>query len=234
MDKFNTSFSVEQRIIHRLFLETPFIPSIGLLTGQMGVSLAFFAHSRHTNNAIYEDFAIELLDDILNLLNNSIDNTFNNGLAGIGWGIEYLLNNGFVVGYGVEICEEIDRKIMEIDPKRITDLSLDYGLEGLLHYVLFHISASIQQNTIIPFDKFYLEDLYTTLVQTRQKTIPDSLRSLSKIYIDFIESGKEICYPFDLTSFKKTNVFSVERLNAYPLGIKDGLAGWLLGRTTNE
>jgi hypothetical protein len=52
------------------------------------------------------------------------------GLTGIGWGIEYLIQNGSVKGESVEICEEIDYRIMETDPKRITDFSLETGFEG--------------------------------------------------------------------------------------------------------
>lgn len=111
----------------------------------MGIVLAFYAYYRHTDCAAYGYFAGELLDKVLESLNKSVDITFCNGLTCIGWGIEYLIQEGFVDGRGVDICENIDQKIMESDPRRIFDLSLDQGLEGILHYVLIHISASIKQ-----------------------------------------------------------------------------------------
>jgi hypothetical protein len=182
MGKGNQLFNQEQRIIHRLLLNAPFIPSAGLLTGQIGIALAFYAYYKHTDCAAYGDFAGELLDKALEFLAKSVDITFSNGLTGIGWGIEYLIQEGFVDGCGVEICENIDQKIMESDPRRMFDLSLDQGLEGLLHYVLIHISASIKQNVRLPFDSLYLNDLYTALKQACIEDIPNSFRSLAEVF----------------------------------------------------
>lgn len=36
----------------------------------------------------------------------------------IGWGIEYLIQNGFVVGDNVNVCEENDQKIMRTDIRK--------------------------------------------------------------------------------------------------------------------
>lgn len=233
MEKDNQLFNLEQRIIHRLLLNASFIPSAGLLTGQMGIALAFYAYYRHTDCATYGDFAGELLDKALESLDKSVDITFNNGLTGIGWGIEYLLQEGFVDGVGVEICENIDKRIMESDPRRIFDLSLDQGLEGLLHYVLIHISGSIKQNVRLPFDSLYLKDLYTALEQTYKGDIPDSFRSLAEVYMVFMEKREVIDYPFDSFFFIDIVPFDTSKLVDFPLGIKDGLAGLLLKKITN-
>lgn len=234
MERSNQQFNQEQQIIHYLLLNAPFIPSVGLLTGQVGISLAFYAYYRHTECAVYGDFAGELLDNALESLDKSIDIAFSNGLAGIGWGIEYLILNGFVDGYGVEICENIDKKIMESDPRRISDLSLEQGLEGLIHYVLIHISASIKQNVRLPFDSLYLNDLYTVVKQACQEEIPDSFRSLVEIFMNFIEKREPIDYPLHLFSFIDIVHFDTDKLTDYPLGIKNGLAGLLLKKITNE
>ncbi|WP_286845114.1 hypothetical protein KCV26_13890 [Petrimonas sulfuriphila] len=234
MEKSNQLFNQEQQIIHRLLLNAPFIPSVGLLTGQVGIALAFYTYYRHTECAVYGDFAGELLDNALESLDKSIDIAFSNGLTGIGWGIEYLILKGFVDGCGVEICENIDQKIMESDPRRISDLSLEQGLEGLIHYVLIHISASIKQNVRLPFDSLYLKDLYTVVKQACQEDIPDSFRSLAEIYMDFIEKQEPIDYPLHLFSFIDIVHLDTDKLTDYPLGIKDGLAGLLLKEITNE
>lgn len=200
----------------------------------MGIALAFYAYYRHTDCTAYEDFADDLLNNILESLDNSINITFSNGLAGIGWGIEYLIQKGFIDGCGVEICENIDQKIMESDPRHIFDLSLDNGLEGLLHYVLIHISSSIKQNVRLPFDSMYLKDLNTALKQACQKDIRDSFRSLAEVYISFMEKQKTIWYPFDLFSFINIDLFDTDKITVYPLGIKDGLAGLLVKEIVND
>lgn len=41
----------------------------------------------------------------------------------------YLIQNKFIEGESVEVCEEIDNKIMETDPRRISDYTLQTGFE---------------------------------------------------------------------------------------------------------
>lgn len=234
MEKSKLLFNGQQRILHHLLLNAPFIPSPGLLTGQLGIALAFYLYYRHIDCTVYGDFADELLNKALESLDRNLDISFSHGLTGIGWGVEYLIQKGFVDGCGVEICENIDRKIMESDPRRIFDLSLDEGLEGLLHYVLIHISASIKQNVRFPFDSLYLKDLYTAIKQTCQEDVPDSFRPLAEIYMDFMEKRVTIDYQFNLFSFINIDRFDMNKLIDYPLGIKDGLAGLLLKEIANE
>ena len=232
--KCNQLFDNKQRIIHCLLLNAPFMSCIGLLNGKMGIVLAFYIYYRHTDCKIYEEFADDLLNNTLECIDNDIDFSFSNGLAGIGWGIEYLIQRGVVAGTVEEICEDIDKKIMETDPRRILDFSLDTGLEGLLHYVLIHISASVKQNIQLPFDEMYLKDLYTVLKQVCQKKdVCNSFKTLSDIYIDFIEKQQEIVYPLDIYSFINIDMFDVDKIMSYPLNLKCGLAGLLLKKYTN-
>ncbi len=78
------------RIINTLLLNASFIDNIGLMHGKMGISIFFFHLSRKTGKQIYEDYAGELIDEIYDDINTSTPVDFENGLAGIGWGIEYL------------------------------------------------------------------------------------------------------------------------------------------------
>ena len=67
---------------------------------------------------------------------------FANGLTGIGWGVEYLIQKGFQKGVGVEICEAIDAKLMAVNLRRVHDLSLETGIEGWLHYIMAHAQGA--------------------------------------------------------------------------------------------
>lgn len=44
---------------------------------------------------------------------------FCSGLSGVGWGVEYLIQNKFVDADSDELLEDIDAKIMEWDVRRI-------------------------------------------------------------------------------------------------------------------
>ena len=85
----------------------------GLLSGKLGVALFLFQYSRLSNNSFYEELASTLIDEAFDSIEtvNTID--FDKGLTGIGWGIEYLIQNGFVDGDSNEILEELDNVIFK-------------------------------------------------------------------------------------------------------------------------
>ena len=67
--------------------------------------------SRYTKNNEYEKKAEELIDNVYHVLNSvNLTTDFENGLAGIGWGIEYLAANGFLEADTDEILEEVITK----------------------------------------------------------------------------------------------------------------------------
>lgn len=210
-------------------LHTFFMPDFGLFHGQMGIILAMSEYSRYANNEIYFDAASYLLDNIMEKIHKNLTYSFGSGLAGIGWGIEYLIQLGFVEGESVEICEEIDRKIMETDLKRVADVSLDTGFEGLLHYVICHLQGAIAQKTRLPFDDRYLSDLYETSMQFKGQEKNTSINALLEIYEKFYLSRTIAGYNSSLLSFVTVESDDLsEKITSYPLGLNDGLAGKLL------
>lgn len=131
----------------------------GLWKGKMGMSVFFFLLSRHTANRWYEEFACELLDDVCNNLSQYCSVTFDEGFCGIGWAIEFLKKEEFVEGDTDEILEEVDKKVMERDVRRITDLSLETGLSGIAAYVRSRLDLERVSGFSQPFDTAYLADL---------------------------------------------------------------------------
>jgi len=213
------------RIQNILMLKSNFLSDIGLLNGKTGIVLSYAHLYAYTRNDIYYDYMSELLDDVLNNIRKRMDFGFMSGLSGIGWGIEYLIQNHFVEGEGIEVCEDIDAEIMMYDPRRILDISLEKGLEGLLHYVLIHIRGN---KDLLPFDEMYLSDLYRKL----KSLIPDkssvSLNRLGNMYIDWYEKRLAINYQLDIMQFVCSSIIGLPSLNSSQLGIKDGVAGLLL------
>ena len=226
----NIEFKTQDRIAHILILKSSHHSDIGLLDGKMGVAIAFAHLSRcSTNNEIYYECMSDLLDDILGNINKGLSYSFKSGLSGIGWGIEYLIQNGFVEGDSVEICEEIDYKIMETNPKRILDTSMNDGFEGLLHYIIYHLQGTIKQETRLPFDREYLLDVFDVCMSFTKKDISSSLESLIESYVLFIKNNDQFNYsiaPIDFVS--DTIELNNEKLSSFPLGLSNGLAGELL------
>lgn len=201
---------------------------IGLLNGKTGIVITFAHLYELTHNEIYYDYMSELLDDVLDHAHKGLDTGFMSGLSGIGWGIEYLIQNRFVEGQGIEICEEIDKRIMAFDPRRIIDLSLDSGLEGLLHYVLIHIGGSNAANNLLPFDEMYFSDLYAVVKSLPTNNNSSSLTQLSVAYIDWYEKRVIPDYQLNILQFICSSIEEQELLSDLQLGVKDGLSGLLL------
>ena len=100
-----------RRIANVLLLNASFTDNLGLLNGKMGIAIFFYQYARYTGNKVYEDYAGELIDEIYGEINNSTPVGFANGLMGIGWGIEYLVRNGFVEADTDEALAVIDNAV---------------------------------------------------------------------------------------------------------------------------
>ena len=225
----NLMFADTERITHHLMLNAYFNPDLGLFHGQMGTVLAMSEYSKYANNEVYFDVASCLLDNIAGKMHKNMLFSFASGLSGIGWGIEYLIQYGFVEGESVKICEEIDRKIMETDPRRILDFSLDTGFEGLLHYVIYHLQGAMKQNTELPFDDRYLSDIYAICSLLKERIKNTSISILLEVFRNFYNTGNIKDYNTSVIDFvimESTDISN--EISSYPLGLKDGLAGKLL------
>jgi Glycosyl transferase family 11/Lanthionine synthetase C-like protein len=132
-----------KEIVNHLFLFSGTVADTGLMHGKMGICIFLYHFSQKTENKNYEDFAGELLDDVFKEINSRTSFDFENGLAGIGWGIEYLVKNGFVEGDTDEVLAEIDQKLLEIlsSSSHLT-LNLLSGILGIGIYFLSRIKKA--------------------------------------------------------------------------------------------
>lgn len=185
MQKQLIRFDENERIAHVLMLKSFFLSDIGIFGGQTGVALAMSKFYEHKKNEIFSDFVFDLLELVISKTSKGLPFSFSNVLSGIGWGIEYLIQHKLVEGESVEICEEIDHKIMETDPRRIADYSLETGLEGLLHYVVYHLQGAMKQKSRLPFDNTYLSDIYSVCKTVKSKNMSETLKQLSDNFILF-------------------------------------------------
>lgn len=121
-----------------LMQEAPAMNNIGLLNGKMGVSIYFFHLAKATGNEEHQRLAESLIDDVYDgASRNRLAADFEDGLAGIAWGIEYLAQNGFVDTDTETIFSEIDNKIYRhIVANDQLPIGILRGAMGFLLYVL--------------------------------------------------------------------------------------------------
>lgn len=204
------------------------LADLGLYRGKMGIILYFYIYSRSQNEKIYENYAGELLENIFDEINIHLPFFFDDGLCGIGWGIEYLAQNGYITIDTNEILSDLDKFIMQVNPTRIVNNGFDKGLAGLVNYVSTRLTSHAKSASI-PFDKEYLSRLYEFITQKHKQ-----LCKTHRIFNEFITYFEEPYYKraeldslFFVTSPDITEINEENILN-YPLGIKDGLSGTCL------
>lgn len=145
------------RISNYLILNSSCMKNLGLFNGKMGVVLFFMHYARFSKNDYYHDFASILLDEIFEDISSVISIHFGDGLTGIGWGIEYLVQNELVEGNTLEILEDIDLRLYEYNLERIVDKSLETGIVGIYSYLSYHLYNKKSFNCdYIEYYKYFL------------------------------------------------------------------------------
>jgi lantibiotic modifying enzyme len=123
------------------------VSSPGLLHGKMGQMIFFFHYERYTGDQSYKDHAISLMSDLKKQINQQPVINYADGLAGIGTGIEYLLQNDFIKGDTNKILKNFDKQIFGATVfGDHTDSSLFTGLSGLGRYLLFRVTGHSDNN----------------------------------------------------------------------------------------
>lgn len=82
-----------------------------------------------------------LLDEVMENCSLELPVTYGDGLCGIGVGIEYLLQEGFVEGDADEILWQIDCRVFNtINSRAIGTLGIGKGICGLAYYLYYRLS----------------------------------------------------------------------------------------------
>jgi lantibiotic modifying enzyme len=125
------------------------VPDSGLFYGKMGIAIFFFHHSRFTGDKSYRDKAVELANQSIcdQKSQQHIIINYANGLAGVGTGVEYLMQNDYVILDPYKAFIRFDKMIFSstVFGDR-ADISLFTGLIGLGRYLLFRISSPNANN----------------------------------------------------------------------------------------
>ena len=204
---------LNEKIINHLIFYSPYMEDIGLFYGKMGISIFFYEYGSYVGNRVFFDLGYKLLNDIWNKISIKYPFHFDTGLCGIGWGIEYLIQNDFIQGDGNEICEEIDKQIMQINLKRLEDDSVETGFKGVCLYLSSRLHGAIIKNRKMPFDVDFLQELSQC----------DPCFNSEK----FMEARNK--YPLLLNQFLNEEFpIDISVLLNNRLGLKKGLSGFLL------
>lgn len=220
----NLTPSTYQQALAYLTINGSFTGDLGLFHGRMGIILFFAHYARATQSKHYEDFAGYLLDELYEEIHEDLPVNLENGLCGIGWGIEYLVQQGFMEGDTDEILADIDRKVMELDPARMTNLGFRRGLAGIAFYVIARLNAN-RATSALPFDDAYLTSLQQALERaefTEKEEVPADL----PVVFNQVLKGEKLT--LSLPDCLTRSSLSLDKsFDEILLGLEEGLAGWL-------
>lgn len=213
----------EQALVY-LTINSSLMKDLGLFHGKMGIILFFSHYACFTPNKHFEDFAECLLDELYEEIHKDLPINLENGLCGIGWGIEYIVQRGFINGNTDDILADIDCKVMEIDPLRLSDLSLRSGLAGIAFYIIARLNTNRVTSTL-PFDNTYLMSLQQALVRAEFTPKDEAPADLLVSFNHVRKGGKLTLYLPDCLTHSQ--LLLNKPFDEILLGLEDGLAGWL-------
>ncbi|MDM8206684.1 hypothetical protein QUW17_02125 [Bacteroides gallinaceum] len=215
-------FTQEQKMLHHLILHSHDVPTAwGLFDGMTGIMLVLVHYARIHKMPVIEYVSDYLMEQITSNLTKTDSIYLGHGMAGIGWGIEYLIQNGYMKGCSAELMREIDERIMGADMRRMADDSVEKGFVGLFHYVIAHLQGATLQGQSV-FDRQYLDD-WMQLLLHRHESFPQDKRwgLMSEMLAKTIDG--QCLYTLDLLPFVKP----MKRAPFDLLGLHNGLAGYM-------
>lgn len=199
------TISTNQRIINSLLLNASFIENLGLMHGKMGISICFFHLARQTGNQIYEDYAGELIDEIYEEITANTPVDFENGLAGIGWGIEYLVQNKFIEADTDKILEEFDEKLLHEFTFHFNDsINLLHGLAGFIVYFAMRL-CNISEGRTTP----------QLIIDTFKILLSEFLKQIPLLIVNY--SKNQLHITKETTAIKETKEIGLTDLYTLPV-----------------
>lgn len=150
-----------RKITDYLLLKSPYIQDIGLFHGKMGIAVALYVYANRYRDKLLEEYAWDLLQQVYDGVHVDMPIGLEYGLSGIGYGTALLCELGLVECDLNEILGEVDARIMERDPRRITDFSVRSGAGGLQLYIALRQRVS---GCILTFDSQYFAELQSAMM----------------------------------------------------------------------
>lgn len=196
------------------------------MNGKMGGVIFFANYAKYINDQSFNQLSDLLFEDVYENIADDTPVDFATGLCGIGWAVEYLLQNNYTEGNTDEVLEDIDGKIMEKDIRRISDFSFDKGLAGILFYVLTRLESYDRKGKTLPFDSIYLDDIYNKINNIELNKENKFIYDLASRYNVFLAGKVNYDIKPDIPSSWLTDPQEeMTDLTKIPLGLNKGLTG---------
>ena len=192
-----------------LILNGTLTESPGLIHGKTGIAIFFFHYSQYTKNLLFADYAMDIIYEIQNQIHSNSLANYENGIAGIGVGIDYLIQNNFLTSED-DIYEDIDERMYRAvmyDPWQ--SFNMYDGLTGYGRYWIMRLgyqSPSKYAKECLTHIIIKIKDNLSNISPDEQTDIYCFLHDLQKTssFSNCTDILKQ-CYKWDLFSSKHIN-----------------------------
>jgi len=170
--------------------------SLGLFNGRMGWALFYFLQGSSCNNIYYTNRGKELFNEILNRTDEITDLGFNNGLIGIGWAVEWLKCNGFLIVNSDPILGALDDLIYDIsfgsNVQFLDDIFAEEGLLNQLKYLTLRynsINPGVQRFLMIAIEEclVYLTEKISDFLCSKENDLTLTTSLMDRRYEKYFE-----------------------------------------------
>lgn len=154
-----------QQITNMLILNGTLTECPGLIHGKIGISIFFFHYAQYTNNMLFADYAMDLINGTLGQLHVNSQANYGKGIAGIGVGFNYMIQNNFL-DIEDDICEDFDGRMyraVKYDPW--PDFSQYNGLTGYGRYWMTRLNY--------PTSTIQARECLTYIVKLIEENLPN-------------------------------------------------------------
>lgn len=193
--------------------------SISLYRGQMGITIAIALYARHHSVEQIELCADKYMLNIRRWIKSIHNISFAFGLSGICWGVEYLVQHGFIPGAAHDMLKKIDEIIAKHDVTTINNFSLESGLLGLWHYIMARIQGNLKAGLELPFSHDYI-DKWLHVIGSNPDNFP--YNALERLQLAL--SGNLIEEELKIEQFINVE----ENFDEHDLSLQNGISGYLI------
>lgn len=187
---------------NKILIDTFDKEGLGLDNGQMGYCIYFFWLSRIENNKEYRKFAENLIDEIFEKVHTLKAIDINNGLSGIGIGINYLIREGYVTGNINVILKTIDDLIFRHLCIKKYYNSID---SIVITHLLYYLYIRVKDQKINSESHYLFKELIIKTVNILYEKVDSKLSEEPVSYI--------IDYQLPLFLFVLSKIYSLDYYN---------------------
>ena len=138
------------KILQTLIINGSLTEQPGLFYGKTGIAVFFFHYAGKTGNSLFQEYAIELIEAIQKQITVTTSLRYDTGIAGIGVGFEYFLQNNFIEADDSDFFDDFDARMYRaVMYEPYPNLSLKGGLTGWGRYFIYRLRGKGHKDSIL-------------------------------------------------------------------------------------